>query len=202
VAKPAAEEESPNLTLTPIEFAGNIELPATGPQFASARANAPQSDTISLEAALAELSREVDKVRDDLGAIDERVRACSAAPTVDVVEECVADLKQTGQRLYIQQTQAISAAPEACVDSQIEQQAEQLRQSLAELDTWRVDPQNLDADCRRLLDATEHMMQSCDEVEHALESAAANLPGNKTDVKNFDVNSYQPIHGVARVGRG
>ena len=40
--------------------------------------------------------------------------------------------------------------------------------SLAELDAWQVDPDNLAEDCLKLLAATEQMMESCDEVGQVL----------------------------------
>lgn len=202
---PASEQELPAQTLTPIQFSN--PAPARKPII---------DDSLSLDAALAQLSGEVAAVRSELSGLDDRVRSCTAAPTVGGVEECVADLKQTGQRLYEQQTQAIAAAQEAfasagiagtsCGDARetVEQRTDELRQSLAELDAWQVDPNNLADDCLRLLAATEQMMVSCDEVGQVLTSASTKQNehnasvGNELGVKKPYVHEQQLIYGVAR----
>jgi hypothetical protein len=210
-AAPTADRspEFPSLTLTPIEFS----KPAlVSPSSAHTAADV----ALSLEAALAQLTSEVAEVRNELDSLDDRVRMCSAAPTVDGVEECVADLKQTGQRLYQQQTQAMAAAQEAlgtvgiagtnCNDARemVEQRTDDLRQSLAQLDAWQVDPSNLADDCLKLLAATEQMMESCDEVGQVLASASTKqieqhtTEGIELGVKKPHVPEQQLIHGVAR----
>jgi hypothetical protein len=217
VAPVPFDESAPSFTLKSIEVEPTKTVAAQPPT--SPFANSRPATTDSLEDAVAQFSREVALVRSELSGIDERVRACSAAPTVDAVEECVADLKLTGQRLYAQQTQAIVAAQEICVDSYVasadgegayevvERQTAQLRQSLAELDAWHIDPNRLDEDCRRLLDATELMMHSCDDVEQALHGAtqqgntAADPLGGQDEMNANHVHDHQLIHGVARVGR-
>jgi hypothetical protein len=214
---PVADETLPSLTLTPIQFADHSASPVTPVRSSPALAEVP-GETLSFDDALAQLAQDVSAVRDELGELDARVRSCSESPTVDRVEECVADLKQTGHRLYEQQTLAIAAVQETRADGYIagaatsdahefiEQHAEQLRQSLEQIDEWKVDPDNLTDDCRRLLAATEQLMQTCDEVGQALEEAStAHEPIDparpKATVTEPHAISHESIHGVARVGR-
>jgi hypothetical protein len=217
VEKPSprfVDEGATGLTLTPIGFGDHLPSDEIG-----LHSPAPADDTLSLDAALAQLSRDVAAVHDELDELGDRVRSCSATPTIELVEECVADLKQTSQRLYQQQQQAIAvvqpadsdgfetAAAKADAREVVEQQAEHLRQSLAELDTWQVDATHLDEDCQRLQTAAEQLRHTCEEVEQALHDAALSRSEEKhfsdTPVSEPEPHAirHQSIHNVAGVGR-
>ncbi len=213
-----ADETIPCLTLTPIQFGDHAAPRVEAVRNAHAPPPVVEEEAVSLDDALAQLALDITQMHDELGQLDQRVRTCTTAPTIDSVEECVADLKQTGHRLYEQQTQAIAAAQENRADGYsagvasnethkfIEQHAEQLRQSLEEFDGWQVDPDNLAGDCRRLLAATEQLMQSCDEVEQVIEEAAtANEPFDPArptaTATEPHAIPHESIHSVARVGR-
>ena len=152
-------------------------------------------DGLPLDEALALFQQDVAEVRDGLNSVSDRLDACSAAPSVEAVEDCVADLKDAGQDMLQRQADQLKVVKESggsaassAVVTKVEQaaaeQASQIQQALNEIDQMEIRPETLQEDCQRLKDHTSALTASCDALGQSVNTAQAKVNIGDADVES------------------
>ena len=143
----------------------------------------PADDGISLDEALVQFQLEVADVRGSLDDAAQRVQACAEAPTVEGVEECVADLKSAGHRILDGRAESLRSIELSSDGSEAQQkavgdmqqaaadQAKDILQALDEIDQLEIRPETLEADCQRLKNHTDSLAATCDTMSQSIEAA-------------------------------
>ena len=159
---------------------------------------------LSLDEALAQFQMEVDDVRGGLDDVQQRVQACTAAPTVEAVQECVADLQTVSHRILDQRAESLQAIETSADSSDVQQkvvddmqqaaanQAKDILQTLGEIDQLEIRPDTLEEDCQRLQNHTQALAATCDTVSQSIESAQAT--SSSQERSEGESNSTAEIH--------
>ena len=174
----------------PAESSAPAESPPQGtssPTVAAGEPTAATDDGVPLAEALAQFQSEVADVRSGFEDVKQRVQACAESPTAEVIEDCVADLKNVGQQILDQRANAIeclqdssdgSAAQQQAID-EVQQasarQAADIQETLEEITQLELNPESLEQDCQQLQDHTETLVACCDGVSESIETAKSQV---------------------------
>ena len=148
-------------------------------------------DGIPLAEALAQFQQDLAEVRNDLSDVGSRLDECSASPTVDAVEECVADLKDAGQGMLDLQTESLKAIEDnegtnaTEIRQAAEEQASQIQQRLEAIDQMEIRPESLEEDCERLKKHRNALTATCATIDQSL-TEASNPAGDTTATSDSD----------------
>jgi diguanylate cyclase (GGDEF)-like protein len=166
------------------------------------------AERVQVEASLDELKDELSRYREQLTALDERMRRCADAPQAEAVEACLNDLRQANQDYLKQQESAKErfeqgrsarkgfTALGTQISDAIVRQALHVETSNRKLSEFQLE-ENVLAGCQRLLDETSRLVDANYALRDSLDQARIELarvdenlaPAEKQDDTLYNLTS-------------
>ena len=145
----------------------------------------PDLSTASVEDCVAAFKNELERYRDELAGIDDRVRECAAAPDREAIENCISDFREANGH-YLQQQATVAGVLQQYeaqhTDGQkntefhqaLAQQAAQIEMANTKLEELEL-AADLPASCDGLLQQTENLANAAFKVRDLTDEVAVEL---------------------------
>ena len=151
----------------------------------------PDLSTASVEDCVAAFKNELERYRDELAGIDDRVRECAAAPDREAIEHCISDFREANGH-YLQQQATVAGvlqqyeaqhgdgAKSSEFHQALAQQAAQIEMANTKLEELDLDA-DLTGSCDGLLKQTETLANAAFKVRDLTDEVAVDLSALNPD---------------------